>query len=259
MLTIIDISVAFGGFKALRNVGLEADKGRITGLVGPNGSGKSTLLDIASGILAPDKGAILLDGRTMPLGRPDRIAAKGIGRTFQIPRLARRLTVLQNMMVGARDQRGEQIVDLFFCPGAVRAAERSIEERAWRIAERLELKDKANDYAGQLSGGQQKLLSMGMLLMSDPAVLLLDEPAAGVNPVLIEQQVEFLKQLRDEGRTILLVEHNMEMISNLCDTVYVLDAGEVIAAGTPDEIRRDDRVMRSYLGQRAEMGHKHGG
>jgi ABC-type branched-subunit amino acid transport system ATPase component len=258
MLTIVDISVAFGGFQALRKVGLEAEKGRITGLVGPNGSGKSTLLNIASGILAPDQGAILLDGRNMPLGRPDRVAAEGIGRTFQIPRLARRLTVLQNMMVGARDHPGERIGDLMFRPGGVRAAERAIEARAWRIADRLSLKDKANDDAGQLSGGQQKLLSMGMLLMSDPAVLLLDEPAAGVNPVLIEQQVDFLKQLRDEGRTILLVEHNMEMISNLCDTVYVLDAGEVIATGTPDEIRRDDRVMRSYLGQRARLDHETG-
>lgn len=251
MLMISDISVAFGGFQALRNVGLEAETGRITGLVGPNGSGKSTLLNVASGILAPDKGAIRLDGRTMPLGHPERIAARGIGRTFQIPRLARRLTVFQNMMVGARDQRGERVGDLLLRPGGVRAAERAIEDRAWSIAERLGLKDKANDYAGRLSGGQQKLLSMGMILMSDPSVLLLDEPAAGVNPVLIEQQVEFLRALRGEGRTIVIVEHNMEMITNLCDTVYVLDAGEVIATGTPGEIRRDVRVMRSYLGQRA--------
>lgn len=259
MLTIVDISVTFGGFQALRDVGLEAASGRITGLVGPNGSGKSTLLNVASGILAPDKGAVRLDGRTLPLGRPERIAARGIGRTFQIPRLARRLTVFQNMMVGARDQRGEQVFDLLFRPRDVRAAERSIKDRAWRIAERLGLKDKANDYAGRLSGGQQKLLSMGMLLMSDPSVLLLDEPAAGVNPVLIEQQVEFLSGLRGEGRTILIVEHNMEMISNLCDTVYVLDAGEVIATGTPDEIRHDDRVMRSYLGQRPGRASEDGG
>lgn len=259
MLTIADISVAFGGFQALRKVGLEAESGRITGLVGPNGSGKSTLLNIASGILAPDEGAVRLDGRSLPLGRPERIAARGVGRTFQIPRLARRLTVFQNMMAGARDQRGERLTDLMFRPGAVRAGERAVEDRAWRIAARLGLKDKANDDAGRLSGGQQKLLSMGMLLMSDPSVLLLDEPAAGVNPVLIDQQIEFLKQLRGEGRTILIVEHNMEMISNLCDTVYVLDAGEVIATGTPAEIRRDDRVMRSYLGQRPGRGAGDGG
>jgi len=119
------------------------------------------------------------------------------------------------------------------------------------ILRRLGLVAKANDYAGGLSGGQQKLLSMGMLLMADPQVLLLDEPAAGVNPVLIEQQVAFLAALRDEGRIVLLIEHNMEMVANLCDRVYVLDAGEVIAAGTPAAIRSDATVMRSYLGQPA--------
>ena len=187
----------------------------------------------------------------MPLGRPDVVAAHGIGRTFQVPRLARRLTVLQNMLVGARAQAGERLFPLFFSPRRVTAQERQIQRPALAILRRLGLVAKSNDYAGGLSGGQQKLLSMGMLLMSDPGVLLLDEPAAGVNPVLIEQQVAFLAELRDEGRTILLVEHNMEMVANLCDRVYVLDAGEVIAEGTPAAIRSDETVMRSYLGQPA--------
>ena len=127
-------------------------------------------------------------------------------------------------------------------------------ERAVEILRRLELLHKANDYAGGLSGGQQKLLSLGMVLMSDPRVLLLDEPAAGVNPVLIEREVAFLRSLRAEGRIILLIEHNMEMIADLCDRVYVLDAGEVIAEGTPEAIRQDEQVMRSYLGQPAQDG-----
>jgi len=248
-LTANEVSVSFGGFQALRGVSVKAGRGSIVGIVGPNGSGKSTLLNVISGVQLPDQGMVRLDDRDIPLGRPDLVAAQGIGRTFQVSRLARRLTVLQNMMVAARGNRGEHVVDLFFRPGRVAAGERAIKAQAVAILRRLGLVHKANDLAGGLSGGQQKLLSLGMLLMSDCAVLLLDEPAAGVSPVLIEQEIAFLRSLRAEGRIILLIEHNMEMIANLCDRVYVLDAGEVIAEGTPAQIHRDERVMRSYLGQ----------
>ncbi|MFO1056390.1 MAG: ABC transporter ATP-binding protein [Dongiaceae bacterium] len=251
MLTAADVAVAFGGFQALKGVSLEAAPGSIVGLVGPNGSGKSTLLNVIGGTQLPDRGAVRLDGRALPLGRPDRVAALGIGRTFQVPRLARRLTVLQNLLVGSRDQPGEDLARLLLRPGLVRERERANLAAARAILDRLGLAPKANDPAGLLSGGQQKLLSMGMLLMADPAVLLLDEPAAGVNPVLIEQQVAFLRSLRAEGRTIVLIEHNMEMVADLCDRVYVLDAGEVIAEGSPAAIRSDARVMRSYLGEPA--------
>jgi len=155
------------------------------------------------------------------------------------------------MMVSARGNPGEHIGALFLRPAHIAAEERRIRARAAEILHRLELLHTANDYAGGLSGGQQKLLSLGMVLMSDPRVLLLDEPAAGVNPVLIEREVAFLKSLRAEGRIILLIEHNMEVIADLCDRVYVLDAGEVIAEGTPEAIREDEQVMRSYLGQPA--------
>ncbi len=249
MLIASEISVSFGGFRALRSVSVSAEPGRILGIVGPNGSGKTTLLNVISGIQLPDAGSVSLNDRPVPLGRPDVVAAYGIGRTFQVSRLARRLTVLQNMMVSARDNPGERLFDLFLKPLSVASSERRIKERAVDILSRLGLVHKANDFAGELSGGQQKLLSLGMLLMSDCDVLLLDEPAAGVSPVLIEQEVTFLRSLREEGRTILLIEHNMELIANLCDRVYVLDAGEVIAEGTPAEIRRNDQVMRSYLGQ----------
>ncbi len=249
MLTASEISVSFGGFHALRSVSVSAAQGNIVGIVGPNGSGKSTLINVISGIQVPDRGSVRLGERPVPLGRPDLIAAHGIGRTFQVSRLARRLTVLQNMMVSARNNPGEGLFALFLQPRSVASSERRIQTRAAEILERLGILHKANDLAGGLSGGQQKLLSLGMLLMSDSAVLLLDEPAAGVSPVLIEQEVAFLKSLRDEGRTILLIEHNMELIANLCDRVYVLDAGEVIAEGTPAEIRKNEQVMRSYLGE----------
>ena len=248
MLVISGVSLAFGGFQALRNVHLTAGPGEITGLIGPNGSGKSTLLNVIAGVLVPQAGEVSIAGRPLPLGRPERVAAYGVGRTFQVPRLARRLTVFENTLSGARDQPGERLGKLFLAPGEVARFERELEARALAVLRRLALEDKLNDYAGELSGGQQKLLTMGMLLMAKSDVMLLDEPAAGVNPVLIEQQIALLESLKAEGRTILVIEHNMEMISRICDRVFVLDAGEIIAAGTADEIRRDKAVIRSYLG-----------
>jgi len=251
MLSATDITLSFGGFMALRGVTIEAKPGTVTGLIGPNGSGKSTLLNVIGGVYVPDSGELTLGNLPLPIGRPDKVAQAGIGRTFQVPRLAHRLTVFQNMLAGERDHCGERIADLLLRPGKVKAQEKQASKRATAMLERLGLGHKANDYAGSLSGGQQKLLTMGMLLMSDPAALLLDEPAAGVNPVLIEQQVALLKALRDEGRIIILIEHNMEMIANVCDHVFVLDGGQVIAEGTPAEIRGNETVIRSYLGQPA--------
>jgi ABC-type branched-subunit amino acid transport system ATPase component len=251
MLTATDVSLRFGGLKALDRVSIEAPPGMVTGLIGPNGSGKSTLLNVIGGVYVPNEGEVTLNGAPLPLGRPDKVAQKGVGRTFQIPKLAQRLTVFQNMLAGEPDHCGERISNLLFRPGRVARQERAAAERATSILKRLGMVHKANDLAGSLSGGQRKLLTMGMLLMADPAVMLLDEPAAGVNPVLIEQQVAFLKTLRDEGRIVILIEHNMDMIANVCDRVYVLDAGSVIASGTPAEIRSNETVIRSYLGQPA--------
>jgi ABC-type branched-subunit amino acid transport system ATPase component len=159
--------------------------------------------------------------------------------------------VIQNVMVGRRDQPGENLLTLLFRPGASRRAERVLAADGRAMLSRLGLVHLADHAAGSLSGGQQKLLSMGMALMSDPPVLLLDEPAAGVNPVLVEQQIVFLKSLAAEGRTVLLIEHNMEMIADVCDDVVVLDAGTVIASGSPADIRQNEQVMRSYLGDAA--------
>ncbi len=251
MLTATDVSVLFGGLKALDRVSIEAAPGMVTGLIGPNGSGKSTLLNVIGGVYIPNEGQVSLNGAPLPLGRPDKVAKRGIGRTFQIPKLAQRMTVFQNMLAGEPDHCGERLSSLFLQPGKVTRQEKAATERAISILKRLGMLHKANDLAGSLSGGQRKLLTMGMLLMADPAVMLLDEPAAGVNPVLIEQQIAFLKTLRDEGRIVILIEHNMDMIANVCDRVFVLDAGTVIATGTPAEIRSNETVIRSYLGQPA--------
>jgi ABC-type branched-subunit amino acid transport system ATPase component len=251
MLEASDISVLYGGFRALRGVSLRALQGSILGLVGPNGSGKSTLLNVIGGVQQPATGRLRLDGLDIPMGRAERVARHGIRRAFQVPRLARRLTVLQNVQIGAPDQPGELITNLFLRPGRVRSRERTIMASAFEALHRVDLAHKASDRAGDLSGGQQKLLSLAMLLMAHPRVLLLDEPAAGVNPVLIERQIQLLRELRDEGRIVVLVEHNMEMIASICDRVVVLDAGEVIAEGTPVSIRNDKRVMQSYFGEAA--------
>jgi ABC-type branched-subunit amino acid transport system ATPase component len=251
MLAVADVRLAFGRLQVLRGVSLVAPAGTITGLVGPNGSGKSTLMDVITGVLRPDAGDVRLEGRPLPRGRPDLVAACGIGRTFQVPRLARRLTVFQNLLVSARGHPGERLVDLFFRPGRVATAERAAAARARVLVERLALASLVDECGGHLSGGQQKLLAMGMVLMGNPKVLLLDEPAAGVNPALIAEQVALLRALAAEGRTILLIEHNMEVISDVCDRVFVLHAGEIIADGPPGEIRRNEAVVRSYFGQLA--------
>ncbi len=251
MLEVSDISVIYGGFRALREVSLRALPGSILGLVGPNGSGKSTLLNVISGVQQPATGRLRLDGRDIPMGRAEQMARHGIRRAFQVPRLARRLTVLQNVQIGAPNQPGELISNLFLRPRSVQSGERVTTAAAFVALSRVDLAHKAGDQAGDLSGGQQKLLSLAILLMANPRVMLLDEPAAGVNPVLIERQIQLLRELRDAGCIIVLVEHNMEMIASICDRVIVLDAGEVIAEGTPASIRGDLRVMRSYLGDTA--------
>lgn len=248
MLSIRDVEVSFAGVKALGGVSFDVAEGEITGLIGPNGSGKSTLLNVVAGVIAPDRGDVRLAGKHLPLGRPDLVALRGLARTFQVPRLARRLTVVENVIAAERHQPGENLLTLLFSPKPARIAERETTRHAFAILERLGLLHLANHPAGGLSGGQQKLLSIAMAIMADARAILLDEPAAGVNPVLIEQQTMILKDLAAEGRALLLIEHNMEMVTGLCDRVVVLDQGEIIAGGTPEAIRQNERVMRSYLG-----------
>jgi ABC-type branched-subunit amino acid transport system ATPase component len=249
VLSVRDVRHAFAGVQALDGVSLEARAGRILGLIGPNGSGKSTLLNVIAGTVEPDSGAVLIAGVGVRYGRPEAVARQGVARSFQIPRLARRLTVVQNMIMGLRDLAGESLLTVLFRPGHAARTEKRATSAAFAMLERLGLAHLANHPAGLLSGGQQKLLAMGMALMSDPVLVLLDEPAAGVNPVLVERQVAFLKATAAEGRTVLLVEHNMEMIAGVCDDVVVLDQGRAIAQGSPAAIRSDARVMRSYLGE----------
>ena len=248
MIAASDICVTFGGLKALDRVSLEARAGEILGVIGPNGSGKSTLLDVLCGARQPDTGTLRFRDHPLPLGKLERIARSGISRTFQVPRLAQRLTVVQNLLAAQPDHPGEELHNLVFRPGLVRRAEQEALDRATALLERIGLIHMANEPAGSLSGGQQKLLSLGVAVMAEPDAVLLDEPAAGVNVVLIESLIRFASELRDEGRIVVVVEHNMDVIARICDRVAVLDGGQVIMTGTPDDLHADEQVRRAYLG-----------
>jgi ABC-type branched-subunit amino acid transport system ATPase component len=251
VLAVSGLSKSFRGIRAVVDVSFVAHAGQVTGLIGPNGSGKSTVLNLISGTLVPDTGEIQLDGEVLPVGRPDRIARRGVGRTFQVPRVAKRMTVLENMLAAGRDQPGEGFTHIFLPRRRAAVVETDLRRRAYEIADLLDLRRVANDWAGVLSGGQLKLLSLGMVLMAQPRVLLLDEPAAGVNVKVLDRILATLRYLRDQGHILVVVEHNMDVIQGLCDHVVVMTAGSVLCEGTPSEIRRDARVIAAYLGLEA--------
>jgi ABC-type branched-subunit amino acid transport system ATPase component len=258
LLTVEEVVKHFGGVRALNGVSLTAAPGSVTGIIGPNGSGKSTLFDVITGIVSKDSGQVMLDGMPVDTARPELVVGQGITRTFQVPRVVRRLTVLENLMLVPSKAQGESVLRLF-SPWHVRRLKADEAQRlktSWEMAETLGLDGLANDLAGTLSGGQLKLLSTGMAFMMAPPVMLLDEATAGVNPVLIERILDLLSTRREMGLTTVVIEHNMYVMASICDTVYVLDAGEIIAHGTPDEVREDQKVVDAYLGLRLGQRHR---
>lgn len=249
MLRVDGITHRFHGVPALNDVSLSVPEGRITGLIGPNGSGKSTLFNIVSGILAPVMGTVSIDGRPLPQGRPMAAARAGLARTFQIPRVAQRMTVLENLLLARQANRAAAQSDTKSRTRHTRRGQASL-KACWEMARELDLGHVANTPAGSLSGGQLKLLSLGMALLREPRILLLDEPVAGVNSVVIERIAEMLRKMRDSGLAILLIEHNLGLVTELCDDVWVLDVGELIAHGKPSAVSRDPKVVAAYLGNR---------
>jgi len=252
MLKINDVVKTFDGFTALKGVSLDARPGTITGLIGPNGSGKTTLFNVITGVYAMDSGRVSLFDSPLDTRRPDFVARRGVVRTFQIPRLALRMTVLENLLAAPNDQSGERLRTLFSPGSSVAAEEALLLETAWKMLDFLDLTHLANDWAGTLSGGQLKLLSIGMALMSEPEVLLLDEPVAGVNVALVARILDTLETVRAQQKIIVVIEHNIRVISDICEEVYVMDEGEIIAHGPPQVIREDQNVRRAYLGVKAE-------
>src|SRR6266571_2930276 len=236
------VQKSFGGVHALDGCSVELEQGTVAGLIGPNGSGKTTLFNVITGYERVDGGEVYLDGRRITDLPPERVFSLGIGRTFQLTRIFPRLTVLENMLV-ATQRRGGIVRSLLARSGA--ADDR---RRAMDLLDFVGIAHLAADLADTLSYGQRKLLEFAYVLVADPAVMLLDEPAGGVNPSLINHIAGRIRDLNAKGKTFLIVEHNMDFVMNLCGRVTVMDSGGVIASGRPEIIRSDPRVLDAYLG-----------
>ncbi|OZI23106.1 ABC transporter ATP-binding protein [Bordetella genomosp. 9] len=248
-LATAGISLSYGDFQVLDDVTLSMSLDGLHGMIGPNGAGKSTFFAVLSGFLQPSAGTVGFGGTVLRGAGPAARARLGLGRTFQIPREFTHLTVRQNLMVGPRDQPGESLLPLFFAPGRVRRAEAEIADRAQHILDFLKLNAVADKPAGGLSGGQKKLLELGRALMSEPRFILLDEPYAGVNPVLIEEISQRIREINAErGIGFLIIEHNLMALNRLVSDLYVLDGGRLLAHGDPDQVLADPRVRAAYMG-----------
>jgi neutral amino acid transport system ATP-binding protein len=242
LLEIDGIEKSFGGLQALAGATFTVEEGVIAGLIGPNGSGKTTLFNVVTGYERPDAGDIRFRGGSITGERPDRVFALGIGRTFQLTRIFARLTVLENMLVAT--QRHEN-----WWRSVFRAAGSANErERAFELLEFVGIAGLAGLPAGNLSYGQRKLLELAYVLVADPEVILLDEPAGGVNPSLINLIADRLRDINEAGKTLIIVEHDMQFVMNLCGSITVLDHGCVLTTGSPDEVRSNPAVLDAYLG-----------
>jgi ABC-type branched-subunit amino acid transport system ATPase component len=250
LLTVRNLRKTFGGITAVDDLSFDVAAGSLTALIGPNGAGKSTTFDLITGVHQPDQGSVVFDGTDVTGRRPNELATRGLVRTFQIARELDEMTVLENVMLAPRDQVGETLWRsvLPLARRRVSEQERNLREEAWNTLEFFELDHLAEEYAGNLSGGQRKLLEMARVLMTDPRMILLDEPLAGVNPSLERRLLDRLHELRSEGYTFLLVEHDMDVIMEHCDPVVVMHQGRVLAEGPPDAVRQDERVLEAYLG-----------
>ncbi len=238
----------FGGFHAVDRVSLCLNEGDLSGLIGPNGAGKSTLFDILAGERRPTSGQVFLEGRACGNQAAHTRLSSGLGRTFQIPRPFSAMTVVENVMLGRQDHAGERVWPNWVARKRVARIESATFARAMELLEFVALASHAHEPARILSGGQRKLLELARVLMAEPSVILLDEPAAGVNPVLLEVIIERIAALNRQGITFLIVEHNMELLARLCRHVFVMAAGKKLCEGAPREVTRDPRVIDAYLG-----------
>ena len=247
-LRIINIKKSLGDAQILKGVTLEAAAGRITGIIGPNGAGKSTLLNIVGGLIKPDEGQILSGDRDLTALPMQKRARLGIVRTFQLSRELGELTVLENLLVAPLDQSGERVINAFLGRRRFAQEERVSAKRARQYLQKVGLWALADAPARTLSGGQKKLLELSRALMLDPKIILLDEPAAGVSPPLRDEISRLIQDLRAEGKTLLIVEHDMDVVARLCDHVYVLSEGANLTSGRFRDVVSDERVIRAYLG-----------
>ncbi|GAA0256061.1 ABC transporter ATP-binding protein [Haladaptatus pallidirubidus] len=231
ILSTDGLKKSFGGVMAVDGLDISIEPGELVGLIGPNGSGKTTTLNLITGFLSPSDGEISLDGKDITNKKPYEVSTLGVGRTFQISKPFGRLTVVENMMV----------------PN-VSVGPEERDERIWELLEELHLDHVAENRADELSGGQKKLLELARVLMLEPELILLDEPAAGVNPALMDEIIDDIKRINNRGTAILVIEHDMSVISALCERVIVMNAGRQVMSGTFEEVQADDQVREAYLG-----------
>ena len=249
MIHIDHVSVSFGGLRAVDDVSFDIPKGRITGLIGPNGAGKTTLFNLVAGHVPATSGRVLLESEDITRLKPHARAARGLARTFQIPHEFGRLSVLENFMAAATAPAGENVFNVMFRRGRFAAEEQQIYARARDTIVFLELERVTGEKAGNLSGGQKKLLELGRALMREPKIILLDEIGAGINRTLLAKISDKIKLLnRERGLTFCLIEHDLDYVSKLCDSVVVMAQGSVLMQGNVDQVRRDERVIEAYFG-----------
>jgi ABC-type branched-subunit amino acid transport system ATPase component len=251
MLTANALVKSFGGYQALAGCSLEIARQSITGIIGPNGAGKSTLFNVLGGLLAPESGDVVFEGRSILSLRADERARIGLVRTFQISRELGQLTVLENMLLASPHQCGETVWRCFLASSRVRAQERAAVQKARALLEQVNLWQLANERAKNLSGGQKKLLEISRALMLEPKIILLDEPTAGVSPVMTEALGQTILSLRNQGLTFAIIEHDMDVIAQLCAPIYVLAEGRTLTRGTFREVANNGEVMNAYLGKAA--------
>ena len=247
-----DIRRTFGGLTAVDVEHIEIPRNAITALIGPNGAGKTTLFNLLTGFDKPDAGKWTFQGHSLSGVPAFKIAQLGQVRTFQLTKALGLLTVLENMKLGAKGQRGERLISSLF-PALWRKQDNEIEERAMVLLQKFKLDDKSEDFAASLSGGQRKLLEMARALMSEPTLVMLDEPMAGVNPALTQSLLDHILDLKDEGMTVLFVEHDMHMVRHIADWVIVMAEGKVVAEGPPDEVMKNQAVIDAYLGAHQDV------
>ena len=249
LLEVANVTKTFGGLYAVHNCSLRVRPGAITGLIGPNGAGKTTLFNLISGFYPPDTGRIVFQGTRIDGLPPHRIFRHGLCRTFQVPKELKQMTVLENLLLVPTGQVGERLGAAWIVPWQIRKQERAARDKALDVLEFVSLAHLRDEYAANLSTGQKKLLELARAMMTDPRLIMLDEPGAGVNPSLLNSLMRQIERLVSErGITVLLIEHNMAVVMGICDPVIVMSNGEKLAEGTPAEIQQNEQVLAAYLG-----------
>lgn len=254
ILKIDKIKKAFGGLVALNECSLDVKENSITGLIGPNGSGKTSLFNVITGFYKPDEGAVIFKGQEITRLSPHEITLEGIVRTFQITRVFSGLTVLENMLYAPKNQQGEKFLRALFQIGPIRRQEKINRQKAMDLLELVGLAELHSEYGANLSYGQKKLLELGRALLTSPELIMLDEPAAGINPTMIKKMSQVILDLHQEGKTFLIIEHDMQFVMGICEKVFVLDFGAKISEGPPEVIQKDENVVKAYLGTTYDFG-----